>query len=133
VSDFRPESPNHSKIRRRSDNLTLTLEPTADILAELASKRRSDQVVMAFAAEDRHDAQARAKQKLYEKACDAVVVNDISRPDIGFDAEENEVSIITPWQVKNIAQAPKANIAQAILASAAELFQSKRSPNGAIR
>jgi phosphopantothenoylcysteine decarboxylase / phosphopantothenate---cysteine ligase len=130
VSDFRPIAANDSKLRRRSENLTLTLESTADIVAELSSKRRPDQVVVAFAAEDGRNTQACAQQKLYEKGCDAVVVNDVSRSDIGFDAEQNEVSIVTPSQVKNIAQAPKAEVARAILDNVAELVKSKRSPNG---
>ena len=92
VSDYRPKTAVRQKIKR-SGPIALELEPTADILGEVA-RRRHDQVVIGFAAET-ENALENARKKLAAKSLDAIVVNDVSRPGIGFDSERNAVTIIT--------------------------------------
>jgi phosphopantothenoylcysteine decarboxylase/phosphopantothenate--cysteine ligase len=115
-ADFRPASPDAGKIAKRDrDGLVIELEPTTDILAGLAAERRVDQTLVGFAAEHGDGAVERGREKLTRKGLDAVVVNDISRSDIGFDADQNEVTIVLADGQRAVARAPKAEIAGAIL------------------
>ncbi|HEV2980620.1 MAG TPA: bifunctional phosphopantothenoylcysteine decarboxylase/phosphopantothenate--cysteine ligase CoaBC [Solirubrobacteraceae bacterium] len=96
VADFRPAAAQHGKIAKADrDELVLELVPTADVLAQLTARRRPGQVLVGFAAEHGEGAIATARAKLRAKGLDAIVVNDISRADIGFDSELNEVTILT--------------------------------------
>jgi phosphopantothenoylcysteine decarboxylase/phosphopantothenate--cysteine ligase len=96
VADFTPAEPQAGKIKKSGrEHLELTLEPTSDVLAALAARRLAGQVLVGFAAEHGEQAVELARRKLIAKGLDAIVVNDISRPDIGFDVEENEVTILT--------------------------------------
>src|SRR5918995_19025 len=116
VADFRPEQAEAGKIARDdSGPLDLPLEATDDILASVATVRRSDQTVVAFAAEHGRDAVARAREKLRRKGVDAIVVNDVSRPQIGFDSELNEVVIVDAERQHPVPLGPKEEVADAIL------------------
>jgi phosphopantothenoylcysteine decarboxylase/phosphopantothenate--cysteine ligase len=116
VADFRPAAPEGSKISKAGrDGLTLELEPTDDVLASVSARRRPGQVLVGFAAEHGEGAVDRARGKLQRKAIDAVVVNDISRRDIGFDTEENEVTIVTATGDQAVPFGPKRQVAAAIL------------------
>jgi phosphopantothenoylcysteine decarboxylase/phosphopantothenate--cysteine ligase len=116
VADFRPAEATAGKISKAGrEGLTVEMEPTADVLSELAGDRRAGQVVVGFAAEHGDGAVERAREKLERKRLDAVVVNDISRSDIGFDVEENEVTIVTPAGAAPVARASKAEVAAAVL------------------
>ncbi|MFL5781089.1 MAG: bifunctional phosphopantothenoylcysteine decarboxylase/phosphopantothenate--cysteine ligase CoaBC [Thermoleophilaceae bacterium] len=116
VADFRPAAPADGKISKSGrDGLVVELEPTADILAEVAATRRPDLLVIGFAAEHGDGAVERARGKLERKGLDAVVVNDISRPDIGFDADENEVTIVTATGAEEVPQGSKAEVAVAVI------------------
>ena len=116
VADFRPAAPADSKITKTGrDGLTLELEPTTDVLASVAGRRRPGQVLVGFAAEHGEGALERARGKLERKGIDAVVVNDISRRDIGFDADENEVTIVTATGNEPVPFGPKADVARAIV------------------
>ncbi|MFI4985041.1 MAG: bifunctional phosphopantothenoylcysteine decarboxylase/phosphopantothenate synthase [Solirubrobacterales bacterium] len=96
VADFRPSAPAPGKIKKSGrERLELELEPTADVLAGLASERRDGQTLVGFAAEHGERAIECAREKLTAKGLDAIVVNDISRTDIGFDVDANEVTILT--------------------------------------
>jgi phosphopantothenoylcysteine decarboxylase/phosphopantothenate--cysteine ligase len=122
VADFRPASPLDAKIDKSAhDHLELELEPTPDVLAALGSRRRAGQTLVGFAAEHGADAEQRARAKLEAKGLDAVVLNDISRGDIGFDSEDNEVAIVTRSSTEHLARAAKAQIATAILDAVAAL------------
>ena len=121
VADFRPVDPANSKLGKEGrDSLALELEPTEDVLSEL-SATRSGQVVVGFAAEHGEDGAERARGKLERKRLDAIVVNDISRPDIGFDAEQNEVTIVTAGGERHVELASKTEVAAAILDLVEEL------------
>ena len=78
--------------------MSLELEATTDVLAALSAERRDGQVLIGFAAEHGDVAVPNARGKLERKKLDAVVVNDISRPGIGFDTPENEVTIVLPGE-----------------------------------
>jgi phosphopantothenoylcysteine decarboxylase/phosphopantothenate--cysteine ligase len=93
VSDYRPAQMSRSKIKKSAPRLEVTLERTADILAEVSKSRRDGQIVVGFAAET-NDVLASARQKLIDKSLDMIVANDVSREGAGFDSENNAVSII---------------------------------------
>jgi phosphopantothenoylcysteine decarboxylase/phosphopantothenate--cysteine ligase len=114
VADFTVAAPTQGKIAR-DERLTLELEPTRDVLAALAAARRDSQTIVGFAAEHGNGALARAREKLERKAVDAIVCNDVSQPGVGFDAEHNEVTIITAAGEQHVAAAPKRAIAEAVL------------------
>lgn len=116
VADFRPAARVKGKIKKRErESLTLQLEPTEDVLASLAKMRREGQTLVGFAAEHGGGGAQEARRKLQEKGLDAVVLNDVSRPDIGFGTEQNEVSVIArDWEAK-VGKASKRAVAEAIL------------------
>ena len=91
VADFIPEE-SPVRLHREDGSRALALKPGTDILASLAPLRRG-QTVIAFAAETQ-DLEARARAKMERKHADLIVVNDVGREDIGFDADENEVLIL---------------------------------------
>ncbi|HEY0384567.1 MAG TPA: bifunctional phosphopantothenoylcysteine decarboxylase/phosphopantothenate--cysteine ligase CoaBC [Pyrinomonadaceae bacterium] len=94
VSDYRPSERAASKIKKAGENLTLTLEPTQDILAEVARGKQNGLLVVGFAAET-NDLLKHARAKLLGKKLDAIVANDITRTGAGFDTETNIITIIT--------------------------------------
>jgi phosphopantothenoylcysteine decarboxylase/phosphopantothenate--cysteine ligase len=85
------------------------------VLAALSADRRPGQVLIGFAAEHGDVAVENARGKLERKRLDAVVANDISRPGIGFDAEENEVTIVTSGGDRPVPRGSKAEVAAAIV------------------
>jgi phosphopantothenoylcysteine decarboxylase/phosphopantothenate--cysteine ligase len=128
VVDFRPAAPFAGKLTKGAeDDLQLALDRTPDILAGLAAQRRPGQTIVGFAAEHGDGAVARGREKLVRKGLDGVVVNDISRSDIGFDAADNEVTIVTAAGETHVALASKAAVARAVLEAVMRL----RAPAGA--
>jgi phosphopantothenoylcysteine decarboxylase / phosphopantothenate---cysteine ligase len=116
VADFRPSDPMDGKIKKGGrEHLTLELEPTADIISGLATERRPDQTLVAFAAEHGTAGIEQARSKLTAKRVDAVVFNDISRQDIGFESELNEVTIVSKQEDIQLPRASKLGIAEGIL------------------
>jgi phosphopantothenoylcysteine decarboxylase / phosphopantothenate---cysteine ligase len=112
VTDFRPKAAAGQKIKRKGP-MTLELEPTADILAELA-RAKSSQIVIGFAAET-NDVLENARKKLAAKSLDAIVVNDVSREGLGFDSDRNAVTIITHDEVVEVPETSKWEVAQRVL------------------
>src|SRR5919197_907642 len=116
VADFRPARAEEAKISREGGGgLELRLEETEDILARLARMRTPEQTVIGFAAEHGAAAIERARAKLGRKGLDAIVFNDVSRPEIGFDSERNEVTIVEPGGDHHVGVAAKEDVADAIL------------------
>jgi phosphopantothenoylcysteine decarboxylase / phosphopantothenate---cysteine ligase len=116
VADYRPSEPADGKIKKStSEPLRLELEPTDDVLRGLAAHRRADQTLVGFAAEHGERALEHGRGKLQAKRLDAVVVNDISRSDIGFEVDSNEVTILTATGEEHVPRASKASVAEAIL------------------
>lgn len=125
VADFRPAAPVAEKLLKdQGVPEPIELEATADIVAELAAARRPGQLVIGFAAE--HGAQAidRARRKRAEKGLDAIVVNDISRADIGFDAAANEVVIVGAREERSVSRREKERVADAVLDEVERLLAS---------
>jgi phosphopantothenoylcysteine decarboxylase/phosphopantothenate--cysteine ligase len=112
VSDYKPKQIADQKIKRRA-SISLDLEPTADIVAEVG-KRRNRQLIIGFAAETENIIE-NARKKLNSKSLDAIVVNDVSKPGIGFDSERNAVTILTADETIEVPEASKAEIAREIL------------------
>jgi len=113
VADFRAATPSKEKIRREG-NMTLSLVPNPDILATVASQR-PELTVIGFAAEAGYD-EAAARRKMDAKGLAAIFLNDVSRPDIGFDSEENEgVLLLRGGESVRFDKAPKARIAWTLL------------------
>ena len=124
VADYRVRQAAPQKMKRRGP-LTLDLEPTADILVEIASRRTSQQIIIGFAAET-EDVLENGRRKMQSKKLDAIVINDVSQPGIGFDADRNAVTIITPEEVIEIPAVEKIEIAQRILDVALKLRKTER-------
>jgi phosphopantothenoylcysteine decarboxylase / phosphopantothenate---cysteine ligase len=112
VADFRPKATATQKIKRKGP-MTLELEPTPDILAELARHKKS-QIVVGFAAETENILE-NARKKLSSKALDAIVVNDVSREGVGFDSDRNAVTIISHDEVIEVPETSKWEVAQHVL------------------
>jgi phosphopantothenoylcysteine decarboxylase/phosphopantothenate--cysteine ligase len=116
VADFRPRQTEDGKIKKEGrERLSLELERTEDVLAGLAARRRPDQTIVGFAAEHGADAVRTGTSKLSAKKLDALVLNDVSRADIGFESQENEVTILTAAGERQVALASKSSVAEAIL------------------
>jgi phosphopantothenoylcysteine decarboxylase/phosphopantothenate--cysteine ligase len=115
VADYRPAEALASKRPKDTATWTLELEPTADVLSALGERRREGQLLVGFAAETEDAGLARARKKLVGKGADLFVLNDVSRTDIGFDAYENEVTLLTAVGERTVAKAPKDEIAAAVL------------------
>src|SRR5438105_3706864 len=120
VADYRPAEPEMGKRPKDGNPWTVTLEPTTDVLRELGERRANGQVLVGFAADASEQGLERARQKLAAKRADVIVFNDISREDIGFDAEENEVVLVAADGERRLEKAPKERIAAAILDEVAE-------------
>jgi phosphopantothenoylcysteine decarboxylase / phosphopantothenate---cysteine ligase len=119
VADYRPASARADKIKKTEagETLALALERTEDVLSGLAARKRPGQLLIGFAAESGDGALAYAREKLDRKRLDAVVLNDVSRAGIAFDAPDNEVTIVTAEGERHVPRATKAAVAGAILDS----------------
>lgn len=115
VADYRVKNYSEQKMKKTSeDNLTLELVKNPDILKGLCEKKTS-QIVVGFCAESENLLE-NAKEKIQKKGCDFLVANDISRKDIGFSSEDNEVTILDKnGNLKRIEKASKSVIARKIL------------------
>ena len=122
VADFRPAVAVAEKIKKDGpDSLRLALEATDDVLCALASARRPAQTLVGFAAEHGAEAIVNARAKLTAKGVDAIVVNDISRSDIGFETAENEVTIVTAAGEEAVPRIDKARVAERVLDAVSRL------------
>jgi phosphopantothenoylcysteine decarboxylase/phosphopantothenate--cysteine ligase len=130
VADFRPAEALADKIAKVGrDRLALELEPTEDVLTALADRRGPGQTLVGFAAEHGKGGVERGRDKLGRKGLDAVVVNDISRADIGFDAPDNEVTIVTAEEERHVSLRSKEAVAGAILDAVKDLRTKSGSPS----
>ena len=114
VADYRPAQPHFEKIKKGSAPLTISLEPTPDILAEVA-KNKGSRVVVGFAAETDHVAE-NARKKLASKNADLIVANDVTAEDAGFDRDTNVVTLFSrDGRDLALPKMPKSEAAQRIL------------------
>jgi phosphopantothenoylcysteine decarboxylase/phosphopantothenate--cysteine ligase len=132
VADFRPASPVEHKLKKDRGTPTIELEPTDDVLSTLAARRRDGQVLVGFAAEHGAGAVDYGRGKLERKRLDAVVVNDVSTPGIGFDSSDNEVTILTAASgVRQVPRASKQGVARAVLDEIERLRSERGDADGA--
>src|SRR5271170_5372468 len=122
VADYRPKSAASHKIKRTGP-MSLELEPTVDILTEVARHKHS-QIVVGFAAETQN-ALENARKKLGSKSLDAIVVNDVSREGVGYDSDRNAVTIITQRDAVEVAETTKWEVAQRVLDQVVRLRERK--------
>jgi phosphopantothenoylcysteine decarboxylase/phosphopantothenate--cysteine ligase len=113
VADFCVRDVASSKLRR-AGSLTLELEPTEDIVAKIVALKRPGTIVIAFAAES-ENLEANARTKLLRKGVDAIVANDISSPEFGFDSDRNAGLFLTSETTKTLASASKREMAESVL------------------
>jgi phosphopantothenoylcysteine decarboxylase/phosphopantothenate--cysteine ligase len=94
IADYRPAQRAEQKIKKSEDQITLTLERTPDVLSQVAASRQNGMLVIGFAAETENVLE-NARDKLQRKNLDAIVANDVTREDSGFDSATNAITIIT--------------------------------------
>ncbi|HEU5452078.1 MAG TPA: bifunctional phosphopantothenoylcysteine decarboxylase/phosphopantothenate--cysteine ligase CoaBC [Terriglobales bacterium] len=123
VSDYRPKAAASQKMKKQAA-LSLELEPTADIAADLGA-RKQGQLLIGFAAETENVLE-NARKKLLGKSLDAIVANDVSQPGIGMDSDRNAVTIITRDEVIEVPESSKREVAEKIL-DAVQRLRSRRS------
>jgi phosphopantothenoylcysteine decarboxylase / phosphopantothenate---cysteine ligase len=132
VADFRPAGPVNRKLKKDEGIPKLELEPTEDVLSLLAERRRADQVIVGFAAEHGEDAVELGRGKLERKRLDAIVINDISRAGIGFESEDNEVTILTvDGERRDVPRSRKERVAGAVLDEVERLRTRRGGTDGA--
>jgi phosphopantothenoylcysteine decarboxylase/phosphopantothenate--cysteine ligase len=125
VADYRPAQSLEAKRPKDDQAWDVRLEPTTDVLRTLGERRRNNQVLVGFAADRGNQGLARAREKLIHKKVDLVVYNDVSRDDVGFDAEDNEVVLVSAAGERRVDKAPKDRIAAAIVDTAEELLRER--------
>jgi phosphopantothenoylcysteine decarboxylase/phosphopantothenate--cysteine ligase len=126
VADYRvAEGPAGGKIGKGKDEWCVELEPTTDILCDVAAHHEG-QFIVGFAAEYGLDGLERARDKMERKRLDMIVFNDISRSDIGFDSDYNEVRVLGRAGEVIVERAPKETIAEYILDNIAQAVRARR-------
>jgi phosphopantothenoylcysteine decarboxylase/phosphopantothenate--cysteine ligase len=132
VADFRPAQAEQGKIKKAGrEGLQIDLEPTADVLAALSELRRPGQILVGFAAETGANMLDEAQRKLDNKRLDMVVANDVSDPAIGFESDDNAVTLVTADGRTPVARAAKAEIAAAIVDACERLVEAGSTPTRA--
>jgi phosphopantothenoylcysteine decarboxylase/phosphopantothenate--cysteine ligase len=114
IADYRPVERAEQKIKKSTESITLTLERTPDVLSQVAASRANGMLVVGFAAET-ENVLDNAKQKLRSKRLDAIVANDVSRADAGFDSATNVITIITADNAVELPLMSKQEAAERIL------------------
>lgn len=121
VADFRPAEPSPEKTRKPSGPFTLNLEPTRDILAEIAERRRPGQCVVGFAAETDHVVE-NAAEKLRSKRLDLIAANDVTQEGAGFEVDTNIVTLVFPdGRQVALGKMSKFEVAERVLDAVVEL------------
>ncbi len=129
VADYKAAEYSDKKIKKSDSDMVIRLSKNPDILKELSSGKKKEQVFAGFAAES-HDLAENAKKKLKDKKLDMIVANDISRKDIGFETDDNEVTIyFSDGTSSESGKRSKTGIAELILAQALEIYRKK---NGSV-
>ncbi len=123
VADYRPSEPISGKRPKEREPWTVTLDPTDDILAELGRRRTDGQILVGFAADEGERGLERAREKLAAKRGTLFVFNDVSQDDIGFDANQNEVVLVSSTGERKIDKRDKREVAVAILDEVATLLR----------
>jgi phosphopantothenoylcysteine decarboxylase/phosphopantothenate--cysteine ligase len=124
VADYRPSETSKEKRPKNDERWLVELEPTDDVLRRLTADRPANgRIVVGFAAETAEDGLQRAREKRTVKNADLLVYNDVGRAEIGFEAPENEVVIISEDGERHVARAPKERVAAEILDDVERLLE----------
>jgi phosphopantothenoylcysteine decarboxylase / phosphopantothenate---cysteine ligase len=126
VADYRPRARIEGKRAKTDEAWQLELEPTTDVLVELGRAERNGQVLVGFAAETGEAGLERKRRMLADKNLDLVVYNDVSVPGIGFDAPDNEVTLVTKEGERVLERASKDEIAAGIVDEVERLLEERR-------
>ncbi|HKP18724.1 MAG TPA: bifunctional phosphopantothenoylcysteine decarboxylase/phosphopantothenate--cysteine ligase CoaBC [Gaiellaceae bacterium] len=121
VADYAPEATS-GKRPKSAEPWQVRLNPTEDILRSLAAAKNGT-LLVGFGAEEGEEGLDRKRRMLVDKGLDLVVFNDVSRSDIGFDAPENEVVLISAAGEQRVERSPKRQVAAAILDEVERLLQ----------
>jgi phosphopantothenoylcysteine decarboxylase/phosphopantothenate--cysteine ligase len=121
VADYRPVSVAEQKIKKQADSMELKLEKNVDIVSAVADNF-SDLFVVGFAAETQ-DIEAYARDKLTRKKLDAIVANDVSRADVGFNSDNNEAWWITADSSQAFSKRSKTQLARDIIGAISEKIE----------
>ena len=121
VADFRPATIADNKIKREHDELTITLQPTHDIAAQLGKMKRDGQRIVAFALET-NDEEQNAEKKLHKKNADFIVLNSTRNPGTTFQSDDNQITIISDKEQKSFPKKPKSEVAKDIVDELEKLF-----------
>ena len=113
VADFRPKKVSKNKIKKDGQSMTIELIENRDILASVCQLKKKP-ICIGFAAETENHI-INANNKLIKKQCDAIILNDISQTEIGLNADENEVHLITKNRTKKIEKNTKQIVAEKII------------------
>ena len=124
IADYRPAQRAEQKIKKSNESITLTLERTPDVLSQVAASRANGMLVVGFAAETENVVE-NAKEKLRSKKLDAIVANDVSRVDSGFDTATNKIAIITDSDLVELPLMAKSEAADRILDAIVKIRQSR--------
>jgi len=125
VADYRPAEPLGAKRPKDAQEWSVTLAPTEDVLAELGRRRRDGQILVGFAADEGEEGLARAREKRERKNGTLFVFNDVSRSDIGFEADQNEVVVVSANGDRVISKRDKRAVAAAILDEVGTLLRGR--------
>jgi len=125
VSDYRPKVISQKKMKKSKSDTTLALERTKDILEELG-KKKGNRILVGFAAET-EDLISNAKKKLQDKNLDFIVVNDVTKPGVGFGGDTNQVKMLHPMgKVRDLPLMKKEEVSQFILDEVVDLLKQRR-------
>jgi phosphopantothenoylcysteine decarboxylase/phosphopantothenate--cysteine ligase len=124
VADYRAAASSTTKRTKDGSPWQVELEPTNDVLQAIGATRRPGQVIVGFAADEGDAGLERARDKRDAKRADIFVFNDITRADIGFDSDENEVVVVSANGDRTVAKAPKRAVAAAVLDEVERLLSS---------
>lgn len=114
VADYRPATVAGQKIKKTGDTLTLELVRTPDILGEARDQMNFRGILVGFAAET-ENLEANAREKLVRKHCDLIVANDVSKPEIGFDSDRNELLLVFPGHAVALPEDQKHHLARHVV------------------
>ena len=130
VADYTPSAPSTDKVAKTDGPMTLTLNRTRDILADLGARRAAADgagpVLVGFAAET-DDVLRKAREKRVRKGVDLIVANDVSQSDRGFDVDTNAVTIVSEQVDESVALQSKDRVAAAILDRVERVLRSRAS------
>ena len=115
IADYRPADPRADKRPKDAASWQVELEPTVDVARALGQQRANGQVLVAFGADHGVEGLTRKRGMLDDKNVDLVVYNDVGREDIGFDSDDNEVTLVSRAGDRQVDKAPKEEVAAAVL------------------